>query len=521
MPEGFDPKHPETLAPLDRPERLTDDQIKIGRDQLGNPLTVDRDATPDDATLMVRRIHVEGPVEFAQSQYPPSHAQILKRVAPKRDDHYRDVDESAFACLKPLTERVFRGPVNDDVVRRYVQLVKQATDRGESYHRGMQIAVTALLVSPNFLFRTEVPADGVKLTEFGDYELTDYQLATRLAYFLWSSTPDDELLRLAKESKLRNESTLKKQVARMIADPRSSSLTTEFAGQWFGFRNLMSVERDMERFPAFTPSLASSMIEESNRFFRHILLNNLPVTDLLNADYTFVNKPLADFYGLPWEAADDKSTDASQEFRQVSLSTTPRRGLLTQASVLTLTSYPTRTSPVQRGKWILENILGTPAPEPPPNVPELEQTKVEQATSVRKQLEQHRANPSCASCHRVMDDLGFGFEQFNAIGQFLNDSTIDSSGELPGGRKFSGGMELATILKTTEASQFAATTTGKLLGFAIGRELSPNDRCIVDKIVDENKPTDYRLADLITSVVLSRPFRYFQPESSTPSVEGK
>ncbi len=516
LPDRFDPKKPETLPLLDRPERLTEEQIKLGREQFGKPLEVDRDATPDDATLMVRRIHIEGPLEFAKSQYPPSHWAILKRMVYPRDGEYHGVEDAAFGCLKPLAERMFRGPVQDEVVKRYVRLVKQATDRGESYYRGMQIALTALLVSPNFLFRTEFPAEDAKPTEFGDFELNDYQLATRLSYFLWSSTPDDELLRLAKQGKLRDEATLKRQVARMIADPRSHSLTTEFAGQWFGFRNLPTVERDGERFPAFTPALAQSMVEESNRFFRHILVNNLPVSDLLNADYTFVNRQLAQFYGLEWE--DSGNAD---EYRKVSLGMTPRRGLLTHASVLTLTSYPTRTSPVQRGKWILENILGTPAPEPPPNVPELEQTKIEQAVSVRKQLEQHRANPACASCHRVMDDLGFGFEQFNAIGQYLNDPQIDSSGELPGGRKFSGGTELATILKTTEASQFAATATGKLLGFAIGRELVPTDRCIVDKIVDAHQPTHYRLADLITGVVLSRPFRYIQPESSTAVVEGK
>jgi hypothetical protein len=311
-----------------------------------------------------------------------------------------------------------------------------------------------------------------------------------------------------------------RQVDRMLADPRSNSMATEFAAQWLGLRNLQGIERDTDRFPKFDAALISSMTNETELLFMHMLKQNRPVGELLDADFTFVDEALAKFYGLDWNSGEP--IDAPEGVRRISLTSTPRRGVLTHASVLTLTSYPTRTSPVQRGKWILENILGTPPPEPPPNVPELEATKAVEGMSVREQLAMHRANPACASCHRVMDQLGFGFEQFDAIGQFRDTSEaankeIDASGELPGGRKFEGGQQLAGILRSTESTRFANTAVEKMLGFAIGRELSPDDRCVTDQIIVDNQENGFRLADLLKSVVLSRPFQYFQPESLASS----
>jgi len=497
--------------------RLDEAEIKKGRDQFGTPLEVDYRKEDDDTVMMVRRIEIEGPSEFSKTAYPVSHFQIIRKTPPTRDRRLRDVDETAFECLKPLMEKMFRGPVDDETVKRYATLVKAATDRDESFQKGMRIALTAILVSPRFLFRVELPEEGVKPEPAGDYRVSNIQLASRLSYFLWSSAPDDTLLKLANEGKLQNEDELRRQVDRMLADPRSKSLATEFASQWLGLRNLAGVIRDTERFPNFNEDLVASMAQETQRFFIHVLKENHPAGDLIDANYTFVDKRLAEFYGLPWKSSDDEK-DAG-DFKQVSLESTARRGVLTHASVLTLTSYPTRTSPVQRGKWILENVLGTPPPEPPPNVPELEATKAAEGASVREQLALHRANPACASCHRVMDQLGFGFEQFDAIGQFRTDKKIDASGELPGGRVFEGGQQLAGILRKTESQKFAATVTEKLLGFSIGRELSPDDRCITDKIITDNAANDYRLADLVKSVVLSRPFQYFQPENSRPMSE--
>jgi len=521
IPKDFDNDNPVSLGTFAKIDKFDDTAIDAGRKQFGTPLVVDRDVESADLGLMVRRFEIVGPTEFAKSQYPPSQSMIVRRIPQLKDERYRDVDNAAKECLKPLMERMFRGPVDDETIGRYVKLVEAATGRGQSFHRGIQIALTALLISPRFLFRVELPDENAKPESEGDYRLSSVQLATRLSYFLWSSTPDDELLRVAREGKLHNEKDLRRQVDRMLLDPKATSLATEFAAQWLGLRNLQGIQRDTERFPSFNAGLLDSMVDETEQLFTHLLKENRPAGELIDADYTFVNSSLAKFYGLPWE--DQKPEGQLPDgFRRVSLASTPRRGVLTHASVLTLTSYPTRTSPVQRGKWILENVLGTPPPDPPPNVPELEATKAAAGASIREQLALHRENPACASCHRVMDQLGFGFEQFDAIGQFRSTENIDATGELPGGRKFAGGQQLAGILRSTESTRFATTVSEKLLGFALGRELSPNDRCVTDQIVADNEARDYRLGDLVKSVVASRPFQYFQPEnvnSVTPPVK--
>ncbi len=517
LPDGFKDDQPDTIGRFDSIGKLDDKAIQAGQEQFGKPLTVDHDTSSDELRLMVRKFSIEGPTEYPKSQYPTSQSMILRRLPESRGDRYRNVDDTAAECLRPLMEKMFRGPVDDDTVNRYANLVEASTNRSLSFERGMQIAISALLVSPRFLFRVELPVDGAQPEDAGDYRLSNYQLASRLSYFLWSTTPDETLLRAAREGKLRTEQELMRQVDRMLADPKSRSLATEFAAQWLGLRNLSGVERDAQRFPKFDAGLLDSMTKETELFFVNMLRENRPAGELLDADYTFVNPSLAKFYGLSWNETSGSDSFGDDRFQKVSLSNTPRRGVLTHASVLTLTSYPTRTSPVQRGKWILENILGTPPPDPPPNVPELAATKAPEGASIREQLALHRENASCASCHKVMDQLGFGFEQFDAIGQFRTEQQIDSSGELPGGRKFAGGEQLAAILRATESPRFANTVTEKLLGFALGRELSPDDRCVTDKIVADNKQNDYRLADLLKGVVLSRPFQYFQPESFPPS----
>lgn len=527
LPDDYDETKPETIGKFPMLDRLDENALRAGREQFGKPLSVDSEVEGDELRLMVRKVEIEGPVEFAQAEIPTSQAKILKRVARQRRGEYEGVEQAAIECLKPLMERTFRRPVDADELGRYVDLVKRATDRGTSFHRGMQIAITAMLISPHFLFRVELPEPGVEPDDAGEYRLTNLQLASRLSYFLWSSTPDDELLQAAKNGKLHDEKQMLWQIDRMLADSRASSLADEFAAQWLGLRKLSGLERDADQFGEFDAKLRDSMARETKTLFMHVLHENQSVVDLLDANYTFVDETLAKFYGLPWEqGTGDRSTEEPSdglEFRRVSLEGTPRRGVLTHASVLTVTSYPTRTSPVQRGKWILENILGTPPPEPPPNVPELEATKSAPGATIREQLALHRANPACASCHRVMDQLGFGFENFDAIGRHRSDTQIDASGELPGGRKFNGGKELAETLKATESTKFASTVTGKLLGFSLGRELSPEDRCAIDKIVADNEKSNFRLADMVKSIVLSRPFQYFHPEnkSLSPTDENK
>jgi hypothetical protein len=498
------------VAPFPVAERLTEAALAAGREQFEKSLEVNRKIDFESMDFVFRKMSVEGPSDFPKESLPPSQSMIAKRVASKRGDSYTEVDRAAKACLEPLLAKAFRGPVDDKTIDRYVGLVSAATNRGASYHRGLQDAITAMLVSPQFLFRVELPAAGTEPDEAGEVPLSDYQLATRLSYFLWSSMPDDELLRLAKDGKLRDEKVLDQQVNRMLRDPKASSLAQQFAAQWLGLRNLEGMPRDESIFPGYDAELVKSMAGETERLFTHVLQENLPVGELLDADYTFIDERLAKHYAMEYPA-EGTSDDT---FRRVSLADAPRRGVLTHASILTLTSYPTRTSPVQRGKWILESVLGTPAPEPPPNVPELEEDKSATANlSVREQLAAHRANPSCASCHRVMDQMGFGFEDFDAVGRYRGGAGIDASGELPGGRVFNGGKDLAVTLRKTESSRFAMTVTEKLLAFGLGRELSPTDRCITEQIAGQCEPNDFPLADLVKQVVASRPFQYFQVET--------
>jgi len=504
------PKDIKQLPPFPVAERLDDAAIAAGREQFDKSLEVNRKIDWEAMSFVFRKLSVEGPSDFPQDALPPSQSLIAKRVASLRGDRYVEVDRAAKACLEPLLERAFRGPVDDATVDRYVGLVVAATNRGASYHRGLQDAITAMLVSPQFLFRVELPAPDAQAEESGEVRLNDYQLATRLSYFLWSSMPDDELLRLAKEQKLRDPQILQSQIDRMLRSPKAESLAQQFAAQWLGLRNLEGMPRDESIFPQYDAKLVQSMAGETERLFSHVLRENRPVGELLDADYTFLDQRLADHYAIKL-AADDLPAEA---FRRVSLVDSPRRGVLTHASVLTLTSYPTRTSPVQRGKWILESVLGTPAPEPPPNVPELEADKTATANlSVREQLAKHRASPSCASCHRVMDQLGFGFEDFDAIGRYRSGAGIDASGELPGGRTFNGGKDLALTLRKTESARFAMTVTEKLLAFGLGRELSPTDRCMTEQIASHCEANDYPMADLVKQVVASRAFQYFQVEA--------
>lgn len=488
---------------FDRIDEVTDERIADGRKRFGEPLTPDRKFDRDEYPSLVRSLSLSGPKDLEDQLKPSSHDRII-RTKPKsgRGSHVR---EAAIECLQPLMRRAFRGPVKEDAVRPYAELVASATSNGETFERGMQIAVSAVLVSPSFLFRIETPEGSDRVDESGEVALTQHQLASRLSFFLWSSIPDETLLDLADEGKLKGDE-VPRQIKRMLKDPRSETLATEFAAQWLGLRNLEGHEPDAKSFEGFEASLLPLMAAETRRFFLSVVDENKPVSELLTADYSFLNGPLAEYYGIGGVDGD--------EFRRVSLEGTPRRGLLSHASVLTLTSEPTRTSPVKRGKWILENIIGTPPPEPPSGVPELGETKTaaEDAT-LREQLELHRADPSCAACHRVMDQLGFGLENFDAVGRFRESegkAKIDASGVLPGGRTFAGASELSRVLGESEEEAFARTVSRRLLAFALGRELTLQDRCTIDEIVTKTKANDFRLVDLMIEVVRSRPFLYYE-----------
>jgi hypothetical protein len=413
-----------------------------------------------------------------------------------------NVNKESATVLNMIIHRVFRREVNPSEIEPYCELVQLVVNQGESFQRGIQVAINAILVSPRFLFRLEggEKVDSAKTIR----DLDDYELASRLSYFVWCSTPDDELLSLAREGKLSNDKVLREQLSRMLIDPRVRGLTVGFATQWLNLRNLAEVAPDPNVYD-FPLELRESMQNETELFFEHVLQENRSVLDFINGKYTFVNQTLATHYGLPDVA---KSTDGDQ-FDQVSLEGIPRAGILTHGSILTLTSNPNRSAPVKRGKWIMENILGVRPPDPPADVPMIAAAKKSLPdASFREQLNLHRENAVCASCHDQMDPLGFGFENFDGIGKYRTkdgEFGIDSSGILPSGEKFDGPMELVDILTTSKES-FARTLTERMLVFALGRGLDYYDECAVDKIMKQLKKDEYRFQTLMLHIVLSDPF---------------
>ncbi|WP_395138469.1 DUF1592 domain-containing protein [Armatimonas sp.] len=407
-----------------------------------------------------------------------------------------------------LARRAFRRPVTPQEIARLSHLVGLAQKNGDSYEEGIGLAVQGILVSPHFLFRIERDQPLAKPNT--PQLLTQHELASRLSYFLWSSTPDDALRACADSQTLRKPGVLEAQVQRMLASPKSHALAENFAGQWLQFRALESVKPDRSRFPEFDEYLRLSMRQETELFFDSIVKEDQSILTLLLGKYTFLNERLASFYKIPG------ITVVGPTFRKVDLTGTARGGILTHASVLTVTSYPNRTSPVLRGKWILENILNAPPPAPPPGVPNLDVSAVGSATSLRQQLEEHRKNPTCASCHARMDPLGFGLENFDAIGAFRkNDGTvaIDSSGSLPDGRTFQGADGLRTILKT-DSGEFAQCFATKLLTYALGRGLERYDRAAVSAITKSSAAKNYRFSSLVQAIVTSKPFQMRQSKGS-------
>lgn len=459
---------------------------------------------PDEElrALTVESLHVRGPLENL-----PDEAGDLK-VAIVSPEGERSLETAARQTIAPLLRRAFRRPVSDAEVDQFVRFVKLAVDRKDPYERGLQVAVQAILISPQFLFRVEngqpAGSQGQPAASDGSRLLTDHELASRLSYFLWSSMPDDELFQLADAGTLQRDDILEMQVRRMIEDPKSAALIDNFASQWLALRKLFTeeVSPDTEQFPEFTSKLREDMATETRLFFGAVLREDRPLTDLIDARFSFLNERLAKLYGIEGVKGDD--------FRRVELAGDRRRGLLTQASILTLTSYPNRTSPVKRGEWILANLLGDKPPDPPPVVPGLEETqKSNPNLPLRKQLEIHRADPGCASCHKVMDELGFGLENYDAIGRWRDKEgsfDVDASGTLPTGEHFQGAVELTAILKQRE-QDFARCFVEKLLTFALGRGLEFYDKCAVDQIVDEVRRDNMRISAAVLGVARSVPFR--------------
>lgn len=402
------------------------------------------------------------------------------------------------ALLQQTGRRLFRRPLTDEETSRLEHLVETALAAGEGPLSALDFGLQALLISPKFLFHPSPrPATDATQPVAPIDELT---LASRLSYFLWSSAPDDDLLTLAERGKLRGQ--LAAQVERMLEDPRSRALTDNFAGQWLQLRNLELAPPDRETFPEFEDRLAADMRRETEMVFEHILHDNRSVLEFLDADYTFLNGRLARHYGLPAPAGDG--------FERVPLEGTARRGVVTHGSILTLTSLPTRTSPVKRGKWLLEQMLDVEPPPPPGNIPPLPESHREREVTLRALLEQHRASPSCAACHALLDPMGLALEHFDAIGRWRTRDgahRIDASGRLITGQQFADWSELRRILVEDREQDFVRSFVKHLLTYAVGRGLTFRDKVAVEEILQRTAGTGFRFQDLILAVCKSVPFQ--------------
>ena len=455
-----------------------------------------------DRNLILESIEVEGPLYSPSDPLPESHRRIIFRTPKSKSD----IAGAARAILEKFASRAFRRPITASELARLVKLVELAIQNGDSFDRGIQLAVQAVLVSRSsslgrarFAWAKNRHKAGAATAE---QWIGDFELASRLSYFLWTSMPDDELWRVTVDGSIRSPEVLEKQVRRMLHDPKSQALVDNFAGQWLQLRNVRSVDPDRDAYPQFDEALRESMIRETELFFAAVMRGDLSLLDFLDADFTYVNERLARHYGI--------AGVKGEQFRRVKLKDRQRGGLVTQASILTVTSNPTRTSPVKRGKWVLEQLLGTPPPPPPPNVPTLqEDQKALTAATVRLRMEQHRAKASCAVCHSKLDPLGFGLENFDAVGGWRDKdggADVDSSGTLPSGESFRGPGELKTILKA-HTQQFTRCLTEKMLTYALGRGLEEHDRCAVDQIIKNVEADRYRFSTLVLGIVKSDPFQ--------------
>ena len=453
----------------------------------------------------VRSLSIVGPFDPTGVGETPSRTRIFScRPAAVASD--AEAEDCATAIIAGLARRAYRRPVTVDDLDQLVSFYHQGHAAG-GFETGIETALRALLASPEFLFRIERDPAGV--APGAPYRVSDLELASRLSFFLWSSLPDDELIDVAAARRLSDPAVLRAQVKRMLADPRAETLTTNFASQWLHLRNLDAVRPDARLFPDFDDNLRQGFRRETELLFQSILEDDRSVVDLLTADYTFANERVARHYGFSGIYGD--------HFRRIDLpERSPRAGLLGHGSILTVTSYATRTSPVLRGKWILENLLGTPPPPPPANVPPLDETRSNtRVVSMRERMEAHRRNPACAVCHRIMDPAGLSMENFDAIGRWRDaegGAAIDAAGSLPGGEDFDGVAGLRGALLERPAV-FVGTVAEKLLTYALGRGLDHADAPAVRAITRAAAAADYRLSSLILGIVESTPFQMRRSQS--------
>ena len=459
----------------------------------------------------VYEISIVGPYSPAGAGDTPSRRRIFS-CQPAAE---KEQDACAKKILLTMMRRAYRRPVTDADLKKPFELY-QAAKAEDGFDAGVEMGVSAVLTSPEFLFRIE--RDPKNVTAGAPYALSDLELATRLSFFLWSSIPDDELLDAAVKGDLDKPAVLERQVARMLADPRSQNLVTNFASQWLHLRNLDSITPDMRLFPDFDDNLRQAFRQETELLVDSVIRENRSVLDLIRANYTFVNERLAKHYGIPNVYGsrfrkitfDESSTSPNGAGGQTADASVQRGGLLRQGSILLVTSYPTRTSPVIRGKWILDNVLGVPPPPPPATVPALDDVKMaKRNATVRERLAEHRKNPTCAGCHKLTDPIGFALENYDAVGRWRtldSGEPIDSSGTMFDGTDFRGVAGLQTaILRRPEL--FVTTLAEKLMIFAIGRGVDYYDAPAMRKIVRDASAQDYRFSSVVMGIVNSTPFR--------------
>jgi len=500
LPARYDGPNPSTRPEVPRefkePPNATPERIAAARKRFDESTEVLAKIPLNG--VRVNTVDVGGPYSYTKGPAPASREKIF--TCGHLDGAH--VSTCPARIITSFARRAFRRPVTSREMEKYIALTRAAQKEESSFDEGLAVGLQAILVSPDFLFRIERdrPARGTSATAISAFKISPHELATRLSYFLWSSMPDAELRRAADAGTLRDPKVLAVQVRRMLKDPRAHAIAEHFGGQWLQFRALESVTRDREKFPDFEDYLRLSMRRETEMFFDAIVREDRSVLDFIDGRYSFLNERLARHYGV--------AGVTGPAFRRVDLTGTPRGGVLTQGSVLTVSSYATRTSPVMRGKWVLDNLLDAPPPEPPADVPNLDDSTIGTAASMRQQLEEHRKNPTCASCHRRMDPLGFGLENFDAVGAWRTEDgkfPIDTSGQLPDGRTFTGPVELRAIL-SGEREAFSRAITSKLMTYALGRGLERADGRTVRQIAARLPDHGYKFSGLVLEIVNSLPF---------------
>lgn len=488
-----DPKAPQTV---ELRVRLTKGGNKIGMRYLNDFYEANApDPKKRDRNITVKALEVEGPVKVVSL---PLNETARRIFTP--GEKLGETEAGARAILQQFANRCFRRAALPAEVDRLLTIYRLGRERKEGHSGALRFAMKAVMVSPYFIYRTEWQPEANNPGKV--IEIDEFALATRLSYWLWSSTPDDELLSLAFRKQLRPN--LKTQVLRMLKDPKARALAENFGGQWLELRTLKVVTPDKEKFPEFSPELATAMRRETEELFHYIVKENRSVMEFLSADYTFLNERLAKYYGVNGITGPDfRKTDLDPKLN--------RRGVLTHASVLTVTSDATRTSPVKRGKWVLENLLGITPPPPPPNVPALEEGGPSELTgSVRQRLEAHRSKPGCASCHALMDPIGFGLENFNAIGQWRTTDgnfAVDAAGVLTTGQQFSNANELSNILLTDRRDTYLHAIVNKMLTYALGRGTEAYDRPAVEAILTRMARENHSFQSLVLGISESLPFQ--------------